>query len=255
MSLGGSKAQQQHGGADNGVAASSDEKAAPSPSMLWAEQLRKYVGTGAGLGSEALTGERVVVWLRSSQCGMVVPFFSLSVVLRTLHVVHPEVHCVPRHAASLTLFLKICCSCRPGVVDVLGFIKRLRRAPEVIIFSLTKAKVIGICPRFVGQLHCVTSRRRSFLERDDCGRDRKLVVKTIELETNPDAIFWVVQRRKPKGFSMKHSGSASRRVPKLEPYLVSTKRQSFPILPRLFSFAVHCCEFHGRPCFEAYICP
>lgn len=31
-------------------------KGPPPSSMLWVEQLRKYVGSGEGLGSEAVTG-------------------------------------------------------------------------------------------------------------------------------------------------------------------------------------------------------
>jgi hypothetical protein len=53
--LSGSKPEK--GFTDNNAGASTDEKPMPSASkMLWAEQLRNYVGTGAGLGSEALTG-------------------------------------------------------------------------------------------------------------------------------------------------------------------------------------------------------
>ncbi|OAE31055.1 hypothetical protein AXG93_4031s1050 [Marchantia polymorpha subsp. ruderalis] len=43
-----------HGGSRHGNGDSSD-KSPPASTMLWAEQLRKYVGSGAGLGSEALT--------------------------------------------------------------------------------------------------------------------------------------------------------------------------------------------------------
>lgn len=32
------------------------QKGPPPSSMLWVEQLRKYVGSGEGLGSEAATG-------------------------------------------------------------------------------------------------------------------------------------------------------------------------------------------------------
>ncbi|CAM6103845.1 unnamed protein product [Calypogeia fissa] len=58
-SQGGTRAQ--HGSTDNagGGAVAGDEKPSSSPgassTTLWADQLRKYVGTGAGLGSEALT--------------------------------------------------------------------------------------------------------------------------------------------------------------------------------------------------------
>lgn len=47
-----------HGGSRHGNGDSSD-KSPPASTMLWAEQLRKYVGSGAGLGSEALTGGRI----------------------------------------------------------------------------------------------------------------------------------------------------------------------------------------------------